>query len=125
MPTPDDVALATIHFHQDMVDAAHTLKTLGYWPGYFMREVSQVGGVEAVRSLLTKSDPSEGFATLWELRRLDLSVEAFVSLPWYESLFGYDERQTARRRLEAHRFDVDAFLATAEAPIWAARLSGR
>lgn len=45
-----------------------------------------------------------------------MSVEAFVLLPWYEVLFDDNERQVARTRLEAHRFNVDAFLRGLPAP---------
>jgi hypothetical protein len=38
-------------------------------------------GVETARSLLWKDGASDGFTTLWELKRLDLSVEAFVLRP--------------------------------------------
>jgi hypothetical protein len=123
MPTPEDLALAGTHFHQDMLDGCQTLKKLGYWPGYFHREVANIGGVQTVHNLLAKSDTSDGFSTLWGLDRLDLAVEAFVLLPWYACLFSDEERATARRRLENVRFDVDIFQREAKAPLWAARLS--
>lgn len=101
---------ATAHFQQDMLDGCQTLKRLGYWPGYFHRDVANEGGVPTVKKLLKKGGTSDGFTTLWELGRLDMSVEAFVLLPWYEVLFDDNERRVARTRLEAHRFNVDAFL---------------
>lgn len=115
---PPDPQLAAAHFHQDMLDGCQTLKRLGYWPGYFHREVANIGGIQTVRNLLAKSDTSEGFSTLWTLGRLDLSVEAFVLLPWYECLFTDVERREARRRLEANEFDVDHFVAAAVPPPW-------
>jgi hypothetical protein len=109
------------HFHQNMLDGCQTLKRLGYWPGYFHREVANIGGVQAARNLLSKTDTSEGFSTLWALGRLDLSVEAFVLLPWYEPLFSPAERQTARRRLKDNEFDVERFVASTPRPAWAER----
>jgi hypothetical protein len=109
-------ARAVAHFHQDMLDGCQTLKRLGYWPGYFHRDVANDGGVTTVKKLLKKDGTSDGFTTLWELGRLDMSVEAFVLLPWYEVLFDDNERQVARTRLEAHRFNVDAFLRGLPAP---------
>ena len=44
-------------------------------------------GVETARTLLWKEDVSDGFTTLWELKRLDLSVEAYVLRPEYAPLF--------------------------------------
>lgn len=114
--TTEQVAAA--HFHQDMLDGCYTLKKLGYWPGYFHREVGRIGGIQTVKNLLAKSDTSEGFATLWTLYRLDLSAEAFVLLPWYECLFSADERRKARRRLEDIGFDVDVFLSGQQPPTW-------
>jgi hypothetical protein len=110
------------HFHRDMLDGCNTLKKLGYWPSYFHREVANIGGVQTVKNLLAKSDTSDGFATLWTLERLDLSVEAFVFLPWYHELFTDDERRTARTRLEGNRFDVDGWLRTVPVPAWCSRL---
>ena len=46
-----------------------------------------------MKNLLAKPDTSDGFATQSTLGRLDLSVEAFVLLPWYECLFSDDERR--------------------------------
>ena len=106
------------HFHQDMLDGCQILRTLGYWPAYFHREVANIGGIQTVRNLLAKPDTSEGFATLWSLGRLDLSAEAYVLLPWYDSLFAPTERGTARRRLEANGFDVDRFLDSVTSPAW-------
>ena len=109
---------AATHFHKDMLDGCHTLKKLGYWPGYFYRDVANEGGVATVKKLLKKQGTSDGFTTLWELGKLDMSVEAFVLLPWYEVLFDEGELLTARQRLEAHRFDVARFLATSSPPSW-------
>jgi len=113
-----DYEVAGAHFHQDMLDGCHKLKKLGYWPGYFHREVANIGGVQTVKNLLAKTDTSEGFATLWTLGRLDLSVEAFVLLPWYAGLFDDDEQRKARQRLESNGFDVNRFLSGQQPPIW-------
>jgi hypothetical protein len=82
--------------------------------------VAELGGPEAVRRLLTGRDASDGFTTLWENHRLDMSVEASALLPWYADLFTDEQRATARRRLTEHNFDVEAFLRTRSAspPGW-------
>jgi len=46
---------------------------------------------------LRKDEVSDGFTTLWELRPLDLSVEAYVLRPEYAPLFTEEERGIARR----------------------------
>jgi hypothetical protein len=73
------------------------------------------------RQLLRGRDASDGFTTLWEHGRLEMSVEAHVLLPWYRELFTETQVETAERRLQEHRFDVDAFLTRAGRnwPAWA------
>jgi hypothetical protein len=42
---------------------------------------------------------SDGFTALWRAKRLDLTVEAHVLKPEFESLFTSDELGIARSRL--------------------------
>jgi hypothetical protein len=109
-------------FHQDMVRGAERLKReIGYNANRFMQMVDELGGVGAARHLLQGRDASEGFTTLWEHGRLEMSAEAHVLLPWYRELFTEEQLGTAERRLREHRFDVDAYLTRAgrEWPEWA------
>lgn len=108
-------------FHAEMVRGAERLKReIGYNQTRFTRMVGEHGGVEAARHLLHGADASDGFTTLWEAQRLDVSVEAIVLLPWYESVFADAEREVARNRLAEYRFDADAFIAerSRRAPAW-------
>ncbi len=41
-----------------------------------------LGGVGTAKRLLREDRYSEGFTTLWEKGRLEMSVEFFVLLPW-------------------------------------------
>ncbi|MCC7078892.1 MAG: hypothetical protein IT198_17385 [Acidimicrobiia bacterium] len=110
-------------FHADMVNGADRLKReIGYNPTRFNQMVGELGGPEAARRLLTGRDTSDGFTTLWENHRLDMTVEAFALLPWYAELFTDEQRGTARRRLTEHGFDVDSFLRSRSVthPDWAA-----
>ena len=112
---------ANVEFHQDMVRGAQALQSqIGYNPSRFLQMVAEHGGVEASKRLLTGPDASDGFTVLWEHSRLEMSLEAFALLPWYAPLFTRSELRTARRRLEAHSFDVDEFLegATVQPPDW-------
>jgi hypothetical protein len=99
-----------------MLDGCQALKRLGYWPGYFHREVCKIGGVQTVKNLLAKSDASEGFSTLWQLGRLDLTAEAFVLRQEYSLLFTNSERGVARRRLTQVDFDIDTYLRRLSTP---------
>jgi len=49
---------------------------------------------------------SDGFTTPWELKRLDLSVEAFVLRPEYAPLFAEEERSSARACLKGYGYLV-------------------
>lgn len=81
----------------------------GYPANYFIKMVSELGGLEAARQLLHTPAVSEGFTTLWEKGRLDLSVEYHVLLPVFEHLFDRREREIAYRRLQDYDFDVSVF----------------
>jgi len=66
----------------------------------FLQMVSEQGGLQAAKSLLHAEDYSEGLIALWELGRLDITMEAVViNQPWSQ-LFTEDELATARRRLQ-------------------------
>lgn len=101
----DDVERA---FEAAMIAIYATAKRdLGYNAKRFLQMITDHGGLAAARKLLHASAVSEGFTTLWERRRLDLSVEAHVLRPEYESLFTDSERRIAERRLKDYGFDGD------------------
>jgi hypothetical protein len=108
-------------FHSEMLAGADRLKKeIGYNPTRFNQMVGEHGGPEAVRLLLGGRDASDGFTTLWENDRLEMSCEAIALLHWYAGLFSEDERAVARHRLVEHGFDVDGFLqrCSSSTPLW-------
>jgi hypothetical protein len=62
--------------------------------------INQYGALGAVRRLLHAPSVSDGFVTLWERQRLDLSVEALAVDNRFAALFTDEERETARKRLD-------------------------
>lgn len=107
------------HYGADVrLGTARLKKEIGYNPAYFNRMVAEHGAVEASRRLIMADTVSDGFTKLWEHRRLGMSVEALALLPWYTSLFDNTVVSKARRRLEAHDFDVDEYLQTVDTPDW-------
>lgn len=82
-----------------MVGIYHEAKREGYTASYFLRMLSELGPVETARRLITAETPSEGFTRLYELGRLDLTVEAVVLEPRWIELFSDAERRAARERL--------------------------
>ena len=82
-------------------------KECGYNAVRFMQLVAEKGGVAAAKQLISKSGGTDGFATLWEHGRLDLSVEAHVLKDEYRDLFTNDEREMCRNRLLEFGFKCD------------------
>jgi hypothetical protein len=80
---------------------------LGYNATYFLQMLANEGAVATARHLVMSTRPSEGFTTLWERGRLDLTVEAHVIDPQYADLFSDEMVDTARRRLAAYGYRGD------------------
>lgn len=93
-------------FERSLLDAAKQCSQLGYKPTEFVRMVHERGGLETARSLLHSPSASSGFTRLWELRRLDLSLEAHILQPAWRELFTRVERDIARKRLAEYRYTV-------------------
>jgi hypothetical protein len=75
----------------------------GYNATYFIQIVEKYGGVSAARRLLA-NNPSSGFTKLWELGRLDLSIEAKMLRPEFAGLFTEEELRKARKRLHDYGY---------------------
>jgi hypothetical protein len=92
-------------FHAAMVEVYHQAKRqAGYNANYFLRMVSDLGGLAAARQLLHTTTASDGFTALWTAGRLDLSVEALVLQERFRELFTDEDRGIARRRLADHGY---------------------
>ena len=92
-------------FHQAMLDTHQQATKLGYHAHFFLNMVIDSGGVGAAKRLLSTTDEQAGLTSLWDLGRLDLSVEAHVVKEPWSSLFTEDERQVARKRLQDYKYD--------------------
>lgn len=69
--------------------------------------VAEMGGLATARTLLAKNEPSDGFTALWECRRLDLTVEAFVVKSEFAPLFTEEQRNVARTRLKEYGYKFE------------------
>ena len=95
-------------FNADMIELySITLKECGYRATRFLQLVSEKGGVVAVKQLISKTGGTEGFEKLWRCGRLDLSVEAYVLKPEYDSLFTNDEKRKCRDLLISMGYKFD------------------
>jgi len=100
---PPDPADAKRLLHSALVDVAQRSKTeAGYNPTLFIQMLSDRGGLETAHALLSASGTSDGFASLWERGRLDLTMESVVLRPEFVGLFSPRELDVARRRLADH-----------------------
>lgn len=90
---------AALDFRSALQEAVNECRRVGYNPTGFMGMMTKSSAFEAVRTLLSKRVPSDGFTTLWEKGRLDLTVEAIVLKPEWRGYFQSSELDTARRRL--------------------------
>ena len=87
-------------FHQEMIRIYDEASELGYYPTYLLQMVNHLGGRQAAKQLLGSDTPSSGFERLWELGRLDLTVESLALQEPWAHLFTEEELQEARRRLD-------------------------
>lgn len=80
-------------------------RKIGYTPSVFLRMLHDRGAIETARYLINASRPSDGYTRLWELDRLDLSVEAVVhdNEEWH-GLFTKDELRRCRKRLAEYGY---------------------
>jgi hypothetical protein len=75
-------------FHQEMERlCARVMRETSYKPTRMLTMIQQMGGVEAARKIAGSANPSEGFIALWELGRLDLTVEQLVLRDEFVGLF--------------------------------------
>ncbi len=72
----------------------------GYRPSYFLQMLDGYGPVDTAIKLVTATKFHEGFTKLWELGRLDLTVEAIILRNPYNRLFNKEVLEKARERLE-------------------------
>ena len=93
-------------FHDAMLGIYHRAKCeTGYNATYFLQMVNARGGLDAAKRLVATDAPSEGYTKLWELGRLDISVEALIhDNPKWHGLFTRQELNKVRDRLDAYGY---------------------
>ena len=87
--------------------ADRTYKETKYNPTAFKVMVEKYGGVGAAKSLIRKNRPSEGYIRLYELKRLDLTIEAQIleNEEWH-SLFSEEELKMCKNRLRDYGYPI-------------------
>ena len=70
----------------------------------FLQMLHEHRGIRTAQILLGAADVSDGYTSLWERGRLDLTVEALILDPHWNDLFTDEERQIARDRLQQYGY---------------------
>ena len=95
-------------FYRAMVNIYQEAKrACNYNATYFLRMITDHGGLEAAKRLLATETVSDGFGTLQLCGRLDLSVEAHVIKPEFQPLFTAEEIAVAKQRLREVNYPFD------------------
>src|SRR4029077_18155372 len=75
-------------FDSACMESVKERQKLGYHPGYFLKMRAELGLREAAHLLMNSTQWPEAFSKLWEMKRLDLSIEASVhNNPKFRELF--------------------------------------
>jgi hypothetical protein len=82
-----------------------TIRETKYRPHRFLQMVSDQGGLATAQQLLQAPAVSDGFTRLYEEHRLDLTVEALILRPEWQSLFTEAERARALQRLRQYNYE--------------------
>ena len=83
-------------------------KEAGYNATIFAQMLGERGAVATAKYLLNEPQVSSGFVALYDLKRLDLTVEAqLLSHPEFWELFEEHELDTARSWLKKYGYEVE------------------
>lgn len=93
----------------DLLEICSKSKEFGYNSTRFLQMLAENGPINTCRKLINTKDISyaSGFVRLWEVHRLDLSMEYVVLQNKYRKLFTLPERQICLGRLKECGFNCD------------------
>jgi len=94
-------------FHSALISTVEIANSHGYYPAYFMKMLSQFGGLATAKHLLASNKAQEGLFRLYELKLLRFSMEATVLREEFQYLFTNDELEIARQRLVDLGYSID------------------
>lgn len=95
-------------FHEAMLNIYERAKReCGYNATRFLQKVREISGLAAARQWLAQDKPQDGLFKLWELGRLDISMETLVLRKQFRELFTEEELARARKRLRDLNYVVD------------------
>jgi hypothetical protein len=81
-------------------------KEVKYDAHRYFNMLEKHGGLETAHILVNSPAESEGYTTLWELGRLDLTVEALIfDNTEYQTLFTKEELLKIKKRLQNYGYN--------------------
>ena len=87
-------------FDDACMESVKECRRFGYNPSLFVTMRAQIGSVEACRRVMNSPKWPDGFVRLLEMKRLDLSIEAFVhDNPKFRPLFDTSTLDNCEKRL--------------------------
>jgi hypothetical protein len=86
-------------WYEEMLQIYADAEEIGYEASGFRALMASHGPLRAAKMLINMDEPSDGFTELWELKRLDISVEARAQKPEFRDLFSTSELKICRQRL--------------------------
>lgn len=97
--TETDAAERENLWEKEMLQIYDDAAAIGYEASGFRGLVASHGPLRAAKMLINMDEPSDGFIQLWELKRLDISVEARAMRPEFRGL----------SRIRSSRFVADGW----------------
>ena len=93
-------------FNAAMLNIYETAKSdANYIATRFFHMVGENGGLETAKYLIHSKNVSEGYTALWEMKRLDLTVESLImDNPKYHALFTDEELAICKKRLVDYQY---------------------
>jgi hypothetical protein len=94
-----------MNFEKRVNEAIREMIQLGYKPKAFMTMIVEYNAIDAVKRLVNSDKISDGFVRLWELERLDLSMENIIQENEWNNLFTKEEQEKAKKRLMKYGYN--------------------
>jgi hypothetical protein len=93
-------------FDRRVDHAIQEMISIGYKPQAFITMRIAHKTVPAIKMLIHSKKVPEGFTKLWELKRLDLSMENIIQEKEWHDLFTEEDRKVAKKRLSDYGYNI-------------------
>lgn len=91
-------------FKNDMEQLCVEIKKASHNPSRFIDMLKNGDPVDVAKRLVM-NEPTSTFKKLASIKKLNLTVEYYVTMPKYQPLFEEEVIQTSKKRLDDYRWD--------------------